>query len=110
MAEEDLSLEELEKLEEVKIKVDKDSFKVTEGICPKCDSKMIKVIENNSLFDGALTFHIIKFRCGKCKKEYMDLEQAEKYDLFLTLKKISVKKSIDFLSNKLLRKILVGTG
>ena len=29
MSEEDLSLEELEKLKEVKIKVDKDSFKVT---------------------------------------------------------------------------------
>ena len=109
MSEEDLSLEELEKLKEVKIKVDKDSFKVTEGICPKCNNKMVKVIENNSLFDGALTFHIIKFRCDKCKKEYMDLEQAEKYDLFLALKKISGEKSIDFVSNNLLRKIIIGT-
>ena len=107
MEEENLSLEELEKLKEVKVKVDSGFSRVTEGICPKCNDKMIKVIENDSLFDGALTFHIIKFRCNKCKKEYMDLEQAEKYDLFLALKRISRKKSIDFVSNNLFGKILV---
>lgn len=41
MTEEDLSLEELEKLEEVKVEVDKNFFKVTEGICPKCNNKMV---------------------------------------------------------------------
>ena len=33
---------------------------------------------NKSLFDGSLTFHIIKFKCLKCKKEYLDLEEAQK--------------------------------
>jgi len=107
MEEGNLSLEELEKLKKIKTQVDNSFFKVTEGICPKCNEKMIKVIENDSLFDGALTFHIIKLRCNKCKKEYMDLEQAEKYDMFLALKKISEKKPIDFVSNNLFHKILV---
>ena len=96
----DLSEEELEKFEEVKdIKIDKDSFKVNKGICPECNEKMDKVIENLNLFDGALTFHIIKFRCQKCDKEYMDLEEAEKYDLYLSLEKM--KRPISYITQSL---------
>ena len=97
---ENLSEEELNKFEKVKgFKVDEDSLKVSEGICPECSFKMDKVIENRNLFDGALTFHIIKYKCEKCKKEYMDLKQAEKYDLYLSLKKI--KRPISYITQSL---------
>lgn len=97
---ENLSEEELNKFEEVKdFKIDEDSLKVSEGICPECNLKMDKVIENRNLFDGALTFHIIKYRCEKCKKEYMDLKQAEKYDLYLSIKKI--KRPISYITQSL---------
>lgn len=89
---EDLKEEELSKFEEVKdLVIDKDSFKLSEGFCPECNQKMDKVIENKNLFDGAVTFHIIKYRCTKCNKEYLDLEQAEKLDLFLIINKLSKK-------------------
>ena len=88
----ELSERELEKLEEVKtFKIDNESFKVVEGFCPVCNKKMNKLIENKSLFDGTLTFHIIKFRCDKCDKEFLDLEQAKSYDLFLLLRNIAKK-------------------
>jgi ssDNA-binding Zn-finger/Zn-ribbon topoisomerase 1 len=97
---EDLSEEKLNEFEEVKnFEVDEDSFKVSEGICPECSEKMDKIIENKNLFDGALTFHIIKYRCPKCKKEFMDLKQAEKYDFYLSLKKI--KKPISYITQSL---------
>lgn len=73
--------------QEVKMKVTEKAFRVNQAICPDCGIKMQKIIENKSLFDGSLTFHIIKLKCEKCKKEYLDLEQAEVYDLFLTMNK-----------------------
>ncbi|MBI4170742.1 MAG: hypothetical protein HY514_03540 [Candidatus Aenigmarchaeota archaeon] len=75
------------KYQEVKLKFAEKSFRVDKAVCPACGIKMQKIIENKSLFDGSLTFHIIKFKCEKCKKEYLDLEQAEIYDLFLTMSK-----------------------
>ena len=85
-----LTEKELSKLEVVKdLIIDENSFKIAEGICPECSKKMDKVIENKSLFNGAVTFHIIKYKCGKCSNEYLDLEQAEKLDLFLIFKKLS---------------------
>lgn len=97
---EELGEEKLSKFEEVKdFEIDGDSLKVSEGICPECNMKMDKVIENRNLFDGALTFHIIKYRCQKCNKEYMDLKQAEKYDFYLSLKKI--KRPISYITQSL---------
>jgi len=88
---EKMSLEELEKLEEVKLEITKESFKVDKAICPICKKRMTPFVENQNLFEGALTFHIIKFKCEQCGKEYLDLEQAEKYDLFLLMSKAQGK-------------------
>lgn len=89
---EDLTYEELSKFKEIKeLVIDKNSFKLSDGFCPECTQKMSKVIENKNLFDGAVTFHIIKYKCPKCNKEYLDLEQAEKLDFFLLIKKLSKK-------------------
>ncbi len=73
--------------QEVKTKFSKKAFRVDKAVCPNCGIKMQKIIENKSLFDGSLTFHIIKLRCEKCRKEYLDLEQAEIYDLYLMMSK-----------------------
>ncbi|MBI2076328.1 MAG: hypothetical protein HYT72_03725 [Candidatus Aenigmarchaeota archaeon] len=87
--------------QEVKMKFAEKSFRVDKAVCPACGIKMQKVIENKNLFDGSLTFHIIKFRCEKCKKEYLDLEQAEVYDLFLTMEKRLGKKPLGKVSETL---------
>ncbi len=94
-----MTLEELEKLPEEELEIDKSAFKVDRGICPSCKEKMTPLIENKDLFDGTLTIHLIKFRCEQCKKEYLDLEQAEKYDLFLKLESISNEGSLALLQH-----------
>lgn len=67
------------------MEIGKDAFRVSEAICPQRNLKLRKIIETKSLFEGSLTFHIIKFKCESCGREYLDLEQAEVYDLYLIL-------------------------
>src|SRR3989338_1517623 len=100
-----MSVDDMEKLEEVEIEVSKDAASVNEGICPSCNERMVKYIDNKNLFDGALTFHIIKFKCLKCKKEYLDLEEAEKYDLFLKLEKAGKDKALELFAEKKIKQI-----
>jgi len=45
-----LKYKDLEKLEEVKAEINEESFKVVEGICPNCNLKMEKFIENDLLW------------------------------------------------------------
>jgi RNase P subunit RPR2 len=97
---ENMTLKELEKLKEEKLEIDREAFDVNEGICKDCNEKLTKIVENRSMLDGAVTFHIIKLRCEKCGKEYLDLDQAEKYDFLLTLEK-ATKKPLDVLSKKI---------
>lgn len=98
--EDKMTLKELEKLKKVKIEVDKTAFEVNNGICRKCNQKLVKVVENTSVLDGSMTFHIIKLKCGKCGKEYLDLDQAEKYDFLLTLEK-AMNQPLENLSEKI---------
>lgn len=77
------------------------AFRIDKAVCPDCGIKMQKIIENKSLFDGSLTFHIIKLRCEKCKKEYLDLEQAGVYDLFLAMEKHLSKKPLSEVSKNI---------
>ena len=71
---------------EEKIEMIKD-LQEDEMNCLKCKIKMVKYRESKSLFNGASVFHFIKFKCPQCKKEYLDLEEAKKYDLYLKSKK-----------------------
>jgi|SRR3989344_7937934 len=98
---EDMTINELEKLEEVDTSVEEDAFEVNEGICKECNEKLIKVVENRSILDGTITFHIIKLKCPKCGNEYLDLDQAEKYDFALILEK-AVKQPLDKVSRRIL--------
>lgn len=96
-----MSFDELKKLKEDRLELDKGAFEVNEGICKDCKEKLIKIVENRSLFSGALTFHIIKLKCPRCGKEYLDLDQAEKYDLLLTLEKASKDKPLEAIAKKI---------
>lgn len=95
----------IEKLREVKFHLAKNSFSADKLKCGKCNINMKKVNDNKDLFNGALTFHITLFKCEKCGEEYLDLKQAEAYDLFLTMSKIQnkplklVSKSLERLTN-----------
>lgn len=90
------------KYKEVKIRIKERAFRADKAVCPHCGIKMQKIIENKSLFDGSVTFHIIKFRCEKCRREYMDLEQAEKYDLYLIMSRHLSKKPLEKVSRTLM--------
>ena len=93
------NIQELEQAERVSLEINESSFSVDKGACPVCEKNLTKYIETRSLFDGSLTFHLIKFKCEICKKEYLDLNQAEKYDIYLKLEHLSQEKSLDFLSH-----------
>lgn len=95
----DMTLEELENLEEVKLEIDEGAFEVSEGVCPYCNEKFVKIVENRKALGGDVTFHIKKLKCIKCGKEYLDLNDAEKYDLLLILEK-AFKQPINVLSKK----------
>lgn len=100
--EEDMSYEELEKLQEESVEFDGNFSEIQEGICNECGGRLMKIVENRSLLDGTLTFHIIKLRCLQCGKEYLDLNQAEKYDFLLILEKaLQQKRSLTSLSERL---------
>ncbi len=98
---EDMTIEELNKLEEVELDINEDTSEVNDGVCQECNGKLIKVVENRSILDGTITFHIIKLRCSQCKKEYLDLDQAEKYDFALILEK-ALKQPLDKISRRIL--------
>ncbi len=98
---EDVTIDELEKLEAVETEIDGNVFEVNEGICKDCGEKLIKIVENRSILDGAISFHIIKLRCPNCGKEYLDLDQAEKYDFALILEK-ALQQPLDKLSKRIL--------
>jgi RNase P subunit RPR2 len=101
MEEKDLSVEDMKRLEEEKLEINAEAFEVNQGLCKDCNEKLIKVVENKNLLDGAITFHIIKLKCLKCGKEYLDLGQAEKYDFLLALEK-AFNQPLDTLSRKIL--------
>jgi len=94
----DMTLEELENLEEINIKFDKGAGHVDGGTCPVCNEKFVKIVENRNIRDW-ITFHITKLKCPKCGKKYLDLNNAEEYDLLLTLEK-AFKQPIGVLGKK----------
>ena len=95
-----MSIGELEKLKEFSLEINKNTININKGICPKCNKNMVKYIDNKSIFDRAMTFHIIKFKCLNCNKEYLDLDEAQKYDLFLKLEKTGKEKILTLINEK----------
>jgi formylmethanofuran dehydrogenase subunit E len=95
----DMTLEELENLEEVDIKFDKNARHVEDGKCPHCNERFVKVVESKNIGDW-VTFHITKLKCPKCGEVYLDLNQGKKNDIIFMLEK-AFHQPIDVLSKKM---------
>ena len=83
---EDMEFEELSELEQDNLEITNQDLEVEGGSC-ECGGKLTKKVENKILLDGSITFHITKLKCQRCGKEYLDLNQAEKYDFLLMLER-----------------------
>ncbi|MAG02210.1 hypothetical protein CMI42_02640 [Candidatus Pacearchaeota archaeon] len=95
----DMTLEELENLEEVNFEIDKSAFEVNGGVCRNCNGRLLKMVENRDIGNW-VTLHFKKLKCNECSKEYLDLNNAEEYDLLLNLEK-AFKQPINVLSQKI---------
>lgn len=82
--EEEINLEELE---DVEFKIDKDAFEPKELICSNCRVKMKKSEIVISL-DNRISVTLSGFECVKCKKKYLGLEEAKKMDKALIVNRI----------------------
>ena len=99
---ENLSFEELGRMQEDSLNFDSGTVEVNGGHCKNCNGKLIKVVENRNFLEGSISFHIIKLRCVSCGKEYLDLTQADKYDFILTLEKAMKNKvALNVLTKKI---------
>lgn len=101
MKEHMISAEELGILREKRLEVEESAFYSSEGACRTCKVKLKEIVENKSLFDGAVTFCITKLKCQKCGKDYLNLREAEKYDLFLALEKMSKEEPLRSIAGKI---------
>jgi len=83
------NLKEEDLIEEVKFEIDKDAFKGPFT----CHGKKASLVEKKISY-GDLDFTYNIWQCRKCKKEYLDFEQARKYEKFLIMKKVLQDKLI----------------
>ena len=80
--------------EEVKFEIDKDAFK---GPFTCHGTKTILIEKKTSYGDLDFTYNV-----WKCKKEYLDFEQAKRYEKFLIMKKlledelITIERNMNF--------------
>ena len=83
--------------EEVKFKIDKGSFKGPF----ECHGKKTALIDKKTSY-GDIDFTYPVWQCKKCRKEYLDFEQARKYERFLIMKKlledemITIERSMNY--------------
>ena len=95
---ENASLEELEKMKEVKIRIAKGAW---DGPFICCRRKTKKAMVKTRLGKGVSIEHEV-WKCPKCGEEYVDYEQGKKLDNaiimsgFLDKKKIEFKRKLNF--------------
>jgi len=83
--------------EEVKFKIDENSFKGPF----ECHGKKTILIDKKISY-GDIEFKYNVWQCKACKKEYVDLKQAKRYEKFLMMKKllqednITMERSMNF--------------
>jgi len=90
----------LEELEEAKFKVQKQAFEPKTLTCSICKIKTIKE-EMEITLGGGISIKSIGFKCPKCKKQYLGLEQARKLDKALILSRVierdfKIERSLSF--------------
>ncbi|MCK5282925.1 MAG: hypothetical protein KAK00_05945 [Nanoarchaeota archaeon] len=77
----------LDELEDVRFKIDKEAFKPKTLTCSRCNLKMKKAeIEVN--LEGDVSVKASGFECPKCKKKYLGLEESRKLDKALIVSRI----------------------
>jgi len=92
------NLKEEDIVREVKFEIDKDAFKSGPFTC---HGKKASLVEKKISY-GDLDFTYNIWQCRKCKKEYLDFEQARKYEKFLIMKKflqdklITIERSMNY--------------
>ena len=91
------NIKEEDLIEDVEFEIDKDAFKGPFT----CHGKKALLVEKKISY-GDLDFTYNIWQCRKCKKEYLDFEQARKYEKFLLMKKllqednITMERSMNF--------------
>ncbi len=93
--EEDIYFEDLEE-EEVDVKIDKNSFDDKIIHCDKCEEIMEKKDLEIEIPNSSLLMKIEVFECKKCKKQYLNGEQADKLDRALSIGKVIERKGMKY--------------
>ena len=93
---------DLEKLETVRFTFHKDAFRAKEMYCDGCSKKMHLEQAVITLPDGFLSITLNVFKCSKCRKEYLNFEEARKLGHALALSRAmrqegyKIRKSLSF--------------
>ncbi len=75
-----------------KIMIERGAFSADQGLCFHCKTLLVKHVERHYLRDQDITIPILFLRCQQCGKDYLNLAEAEKYQLFLRLEKNAEKQ------------------
>jgi len=82
--------------EEVKFEFEKDAFKDKQLHCDICNIKMKKIKILINIPNTNLKHNLEVYKCPKCNTEYLNGEQAKKFDKALVLAKALSEKGIIF--------------
>ncbi len=93
---------DIEGLEEVRFTFDKDAFKAKEFHCDTCEKKMDLVSTEMDIPNSPIKVKLKVFKCDKCKKEYLNFEEADKLGKALQVSKFmedsayKIRRSLSF--------------
>ena len=93
---------DIEKLKGAKFTFDKEAFKAKSLHCDNCNVEMKQARIEMNLPDSFLSVKLNVFRCAKCKKEYLNFEEARKLDRALLISRMTsydgfkIRKSLSF--------------
>ncbi len=93
---------DIERLEDAKFTFGKDAFKSKSLHCDSCNNIMNQEMIEIEIPNSSLSIKLNAFRCTRCKKEYLNFEEAKKLDRALILSRLmhndsyKIKKPLSF--------------
>ena len=93
---------DIEKLKDAKFTFNKEAFRAKLLHCDNCNKEMKQARIEMKLPDSFLSVRLDVFRCAKCKKEYLNFEEAKKLDRALLISRMmsydgfKIRKSLSF--------------
>jgi len=93
---------DIEGLEEAHFTFGKDAFKAKEFHCDICKEKMDLVNTEMDIPNSPIKVKLNVFKCNKCKKEYLNFEEADKLGKALQVSKFmenssyKIRRSLSF--------------